>query len=153
MVVIYCEKQGIIRFKELKDEAAAHWNRGLYEWRHQDRASLVRRKPCFLGVGCLSCPRKSCDTLWWGWGCFWGNQTIYTSPSISTWAGETLVIQVDQESRWHLCYKMCDQHEHDGKWERSPAAIKSQAECGEALCICSQPGSWKHCCLFGEKGL
>ena len=29
-----------------------------------------------------------------------------------------------------LWYKICDQHEQDGKWERSPATVKSQAECG-----------------------
>ena len=34
-----------------------------------------------------------------------------------------------------LCYKMCDQHEDDGKWGRSPAPVKTQAECEEPFAL------------------
>ena len=38
-----------------------------------------------------------------------------------------------------LCYKICDQHEDDGKWGQITSPSRNPAECEQALCAQSQP--------------
>lgn len=94
-------------------------------------------------------------TLRQDWRCFWWNQTICTFPPLPTWAGETLMIQVHQDSGeiWVCATRWVTNMRLMVSGGRSPTPVKTQAECEEPFAptvslvigiifACSVRGAW-----------